>query len=820
MINTHHVPRDLIRALPVVALLFGLSCRGTESGRAVLSVGSPLHLEDHLGAARVVESNARLDVPDPIEWRFDEPQTAWKALAHVMPDLPPPQVEQLKDALRVSLSADHRDERRGRLHGDFCTPIPELNRADWSHVLVRARASKEIRSLQLGFNLRGPGEPSDGAWLSDGIFLLWGDDAHVVNDGTVQTYRLRADWSSTRRQSGWTDPWRELCLSINAGQPSSIDILSVILVSKAAAYAGEPAAVRFETRSQRHRRTLYMRVPGRIEYRVHVPEAARLDVGLGVLRDDVPVEFRVTATPEGGEPQTLLEETYADRGLWAQRSVDLSAAAGRTVSLALEADAEGEGNVAFWAAPTVSVGKQAEKPNIIFYVIDGGGADYMSLYGYHRRTTPNLERLAAEGAVFERAYSNSTWSKPSTTSFMTSLHNSVLGNTRSRFDPLPEQAVTMAQHFHRARYQTAVFTSNPWAASMSSLDRGIDVMRDAGVEKDSSSSVELHRDFWSWRSEYPGTPYWVHFQTTDVHDESGDTDPPFGGLFLSPDQEKVWRAWDERLEKEGAHGPFSEAYEKTGLSRADFFAFHQRMYDQNLAHQDYQIDRFVERLKASGEWENTLLIIGADHSTEAAADDMGVAILETLPPQWVYAMLRPSVSRVPLIFFWPGHIEGGQRFRDAVSMIDVLPTLLDLVDLPEPDVMQGQSLAPLLLGRSGWEPRPVILDEFELDSATGRLHGMIEVVDGRWGASLWVGPEPVNEKMSRPMPLLLFDLWDDPWCLSPVNEEWPEKVEEYTGFLEAQWEAHQTLARRFTAGAGVALTPEQLEALRSLGYIQ
>ena len=52
-------------------------------------------------------------------------------------------------------------------------------------------------------------------------------------------------------------------------------------------------------------------------------------------------------------------------------------------------------------------------PNIIFYVIDGAGADFMSVYGYNRRTTPNLERLAARGAVFEHAYSNSSWSKTS-----------------------------------------------------------------------------------------------------------------------------------------------------------------------------------------------------------------------------------------------------------------------------------------------------------------------------------------------------------------------------------------------------------------------
>ena len=80
-------------------------------------------------------------------------------------------------------------------------------------------------------------------------------------------------------------------------------------------------------------------------------------------------------------------------------------------------------------------------------------------------------------------------------------------------------------------------------------------------------------------------------------------------------------------------------------------------------------------------------------------------------------MFGPQSPVSHSLFVWPGHIVGGQRFREpVVSMIDVLPTVLDLVGLPTPEVMQGQSLAPLLLGEGGeWEPRPVILDEFDVD---------------------------------------------------------------------------------------------------------
>ncbi len=175
-----------------------------------------------------------------------------------------------------------------------------------------------------------------------------------------------------------------------------------------------------------------------------------------------------------------------------------------------------------------------------------------------------------------------------------------------------------------------------------------------------------------------------------------------------------------------------------------------------------------------------------------------------------------------MIVIWPGKIAPGQRLSEPVSMIDMLPTILDLADLPLPEAMQGQSLAPLLLGEEGWEPRPVILDEFELENDIGQLSGRIEVVDGRWGASLEINgdPNPPREEDRRTAPLLLYDLRSDPMCLNSLHEEHPEMVAKYTKFLEEQWEAHMSLSTQFTPSDESPMTPEQLEALRSLGYIQ
>ncbi|MCH8813212.1 MAG: sulfatase [Gemmatimonadetes bacterium] len=796
-------------------LLPSVLCLGC-GGPAPLTVDMPLHLEEHLDVATIVGSEVPEDVPTAVEWRFDEPQPNWKPAYGYEFSQKLVTLVRTGDALRVVIEEEHVDSD-GDLCGYVYTDLPDWQLQDWVYVAIRARVQPGMESVRLAFNFTEPARA--------GVWQVFGSSSPMISDGTVQTYLLSADPG----RGDFDGPWRQLLLQFCAFQPSTIDLLSVSVIPKEATYAAAPAGVQTEVHNRVYRRTLYSHAPGRLEYRVRVPEAGRLDIGLGVLRDDAPVTFRVTARPEGSDAQTLLAETYADPDHWAQRSVDLSHLAGQTVTLVLEADAERAGSVALWAAPTISGARTTDKPNVVFYIIDSGGADYMSVYGYNRRTTPNLERLAAEGALFERAYSNSRYTKVSTPSFMTSLQNSVLGGFKSNSDPLPDQAVTMAQHLHRAGYQTGVFTSSAQAGTSSSLDREVDALRQSRGETFTASSRELNEDFWRWREAYPGEPYWAHFQTGDlVYHPQPDPVAPFAGLFTSPELRETYYEWDRQLQavwrEEGGIGPgswqrgaYSATFEKTGISRLAYFNARRGLYDENLANTDYQLGRLVERLKAEGEWEHTLLIVAADHGSHS---QQGLGLLDSLPPDWG-PLLRSYSTRVPLIVVWPERIAPGQRFSHPVSMIDLLPTILDLVGLPMPEVMQGQSLAPLLLGEEGWQPRPVILDEFDVDPETGELRGQIEVIDGRWGASLEINPWPERPpERQRPVPLLLYDLWNDPQCLNSLHEERPDLVEKYTEFLEAQWEAHQSLAQRFTRSSDVALTPEQLQTLRTLGYIQ
>jgi arylsulfatase A-like enzyme len=801
--------------LVIIAIAF--SCSSPESDQPVLPAELPLHLEEHINDARIEGSEVPEDVPASVEWNFDEPRPEWIPVDHPNSKNKAIETSLTEDSLRLFLGANNVSvDPFGKqfLQGGIYVKVPDWKREDWAYIVVRARSSENINEIRIGFNLRE--RPGSTAREHD-PFLFSSAGVNIINDGMEHTYLMRADWS----WENWEDPWKQLIVLVRSDKPAHLDILSVRVIPKGIKYLSDAAGVQTEMRNEIYRRVLFVHTPAKLSYRVRVPEGGRLDIGLGLLRDDVPVTFQISAKPDRGDSKTLLNESYSDKKPWAQRSVNLSNYEDQTITLTLQATADQNGTVALWGAPTISSNRVSHLPDIIFYIIDGAGADYLSVYGYNRRTTPNLERLAEEGAVFENAFSNSSWTKPSTPSFMTSLHHSVLGGYKTESDPLPDQAVPMAEHLHRAGYQTAVFTTNPLAGALSGLERGVDVMRDSGCSPNSRSSEVLHDGFWKWRESYPGHPYWVHFQTTDVH-WPFKPPAPFAGVYVEPKLRKKYYDWERKLaEAAGLLGPTwnypIEAFKKAGIGRPEFYNVVRGLYDETMAHNDYQIGQLVKRLKDSGAWEHTLFIVAADHGQSHGFD-----LLDPKPKNWG-ASAYSFNYRIPLVVIWPGKIASGLRISQPVSMIDLMPTTLELAGLPPAETVQGQSLVPLLLGKGRWEPRPVILDEFYFDSHTGILSGWIQAIDERWIAGLGIklniesGKTSEGDESPR---FYLADRWIDPHYGGNVRKKYPDISEKYINFLKKKWREHQELAKLFSRSNEGSLTPEQLETLRSLGYIR
>jgi arylsulfatase A-like enzyme len=812
-----------------------VACR-REAGDERRPVGV-LHLADSLDSAVVVSQS-----PPALEarsWSFAGEQAEWRRFtAADNPGLGLLDTTATAEGLQLSLSRPPQAQFPAIIAG-LAVTLGDLALDDWDTVLVKARSSDRFAGITATYNL-----DEEGAVPNFFAFVSSPDQAPpIFNDGSVQTYaiplRPRADAPAGTRL-------RDLAVLVASPGPASLEMLSITLVPRGAGF-DQQAGVRSVTREGTTRTTLYAHAPATLSFPLEVGAGARLDFGLAVAPGEV-VTYRVAADEEGSR-KVLFEETISDPAVWQQRSVDLGSYAGRPAKLVLEAASERAGTVALWGAPIVSTGAKPEMPNVVFYVIDGGGADLMSVYGYERPTTPFLEQLAKEGVVFERAHSNSTWTQPSTVSFMTSLHHSVLGGLRRGIHstPVPVAAVTMAERFRRGGYTTASFTSNPNAGRLIGLDRGVDVMRDVETEHHSTSSLELHEQFWKSREAYPGHPFWVHFQTTDVH-EPNEPESPYAGRWVTAERREeagqwegsLWEAGGDLFGRTSISAFYDQALDRAGVSRHDFYTARKGLYDETMAHQDHALEQFVGELKAKGEWDNTVLVIAADHGHPAGTfARFGRGLFDPPPEPWEGALFDSYATHVPLIVVWPGRLQGGRRVKEPVSMIDVLPTLLDLAGLPQPEVLQGQSLAPLLRGEQ-MEVRPVVLDEFRVDEATGEMVGNLEIVDGRWGASLEIGPLaegaprdlgrhaiPAGGRWGAVHPwfpevprLLLYDLEADPFVRQSVNAANAERVKTYERQIYHLWQAHEALSQRFTAAGEAALSPEQLQQLRALGYIQ
>ena len=189
--------RSTIRAftclivLPAVSLLFGFTDTGPEQ-QTVLMAEMPLYLEEHLDAAHIEGSDVPEDLPEPVEWRFDEPQPDWKPVKPISAKWKAVKPVRVDDALRMPLTAENRADGP-RLIGQIFVDLPDWDLEDWGYVDIRARTRNPMHVVGLTFNYNE--EDYRGVLPNYSV----GDRTPLVTDGTVQTYRLSLNWPEMRR---------------------------------------------------------------------------------------------------------------------------------------------------------------------------------------------------------------------------------------------------------------------------------------------------------------------------------------------------------------------------------------------------------------------------------------------------------------------------------------------------------------------------------------------------------------------------------------------------------------------------------------------
>jgi choline-sulfatase len=368
---------------------------------------------------------------------------------------------------------------------------------------------------------------------------------------------------------------------------------------------------------------------------------------------------------------------------------------------------------ALWAAAAglllaAGCGDGARPRSVLLVVVDTWRADHLGIYGYARPTSAKLSPWLARAAVFEHAFATSGWTLPSFGSLFTgqipSRHAAGLsrGGAEPGFAFLDATVQPLGALLAGHGFATAAVVNNPFLHPGFGLSRGFEtwdyVFGNYAHNPRASQIV-----YWGlrWLDARDERPFLLLLHLFDPH-LSYDPPPAVRGRFT--------RGYNGPLKLPFAgFGEANPGWSPAGEAERRFVA---GAYDEELLFVDRQLARLLTGLERRRLLDDTLVLLTSDHGEELF-DHGGFEHGHTL---------HQELLRVPLIVWGPG-VRGG-RIDAPVSLVDVLPTLLDALGLPAPPDLAGRSLWPLL--RGGPAPPPHAF------YAEGALHGPDRKALLRW----------------------------------------------------------------------------------------
>jgi arylsulfatase A-like enzyme len=618
----------------------------------------------------------------------------------------------------------------------------------------------------------------------------------------IKTERLR-DWS------GLIDGLR-IYPSDSDGATAEIDYLRFL--TEADYFAEKSVGVDTYELDSQLRHALFVHAPSTVKYKIVVPREAVLRWGMGIADPHTPVEFEITLETNG-ETKTLYRHRMTERR-WADARLDMTPWQGQEAVLTFRTSAVTPGGLGFWSNP-ILYQQESSRPNVVIYLIDCLRADHMGTYGYERATTPFLDRFAAEGALFLNAYTQQTWTRPSVASLFSSNY-SLAHQVNTMGKVLPESFVTLAEVLSAQGYATGHFADNEQAGRSTGLIQGFEHVSANGLTGsphfhriDFSAVVPLLRE----RAEQQ-RPFFLYIHTLELHTPYAPP-PPYDTRYDPEYRGLTWVNPQIALDSE------VRAHKNSRRIRQRELEHLKALYDGLINLADDKFQTFVSLLRDSGVYDNTLLIVIADH---------GEAFGERGRLEHGFAPYQ-ELSRVPLLMRFPKQISPGQVIRDNVQLIDLAPTVLDSIGLPIHEDFQGRSLVPLLTGqRANWQNTAVYAEGKE-----GRM--LVALIEGGWKLITSVPEEPRNQAqgvrgwLHTVISLFrdslgaadeLYDLENDPRERYNLTASYPTRVRAYKAQVQQWVMEQQTIANHHatTSAQRIDVDPHALEQLRGLGYVQ
>jgi arylsulfatase A-like enzyme len=462
-------------------------------------------------------------------------------------------------------------------------------------------------------------------------------------------------------------------------------------------------------------------------------------------------------------------------------------------------------------------------PNIIFILADDLGINDISTFGGGvaggKVPTPNIDRLAADGAIFRNAYSGTSTCAPSRAMLMTGRYPtrtgfeftptptgmgrvvSMLAEDRIRKSGLPPMTwnreadesgvrfsdmglpakeVTIAETLKPLGYHNIhigkwhLGGALPFRAVSQGFDESLLLANGLYLPEDDPDVVNAKLNF-----DPLDTFFWARMQFAADFDRAGEplVDEPFapGSYVTDYYTEEALKAIEANRDRPffmylahwGVHTPLQatrEDYEAVG----DIEPHRERVYAAMIRALDRSVGRVLDKLEQEGLSDNTIIIFSSDNG---GAGYIGLPEVNAPYRGWKITLFEGGI-RVPMFIKWPGKIAPGTVVEEPVAHIDVFPTLAAAAGAPSPrDVeIDGRNILPLAMGDSVAFNRP--------DDAIFWSSGYYKVVrSGGWKLQ-------VNERQGK---MWLFDLKADPTEQMNLVDDRPDKVAELQALIDKHW---------------------------------
>ena len=449
--------------------------------------------------------------------------------------------------------------------------------------------------------------------------------------------------------------------------------------------------------------------------------------------------------------------------------------------------------------------------SVVLIVIDTLRQDHLGIYGYPRPTSPNIDQMAADAAVFDRAVSASTWTLPAFGSMFTGhllarhgagvmvhdrepleatsdstagsreqlpllLRNTVTQGER-RFAMLDSKLPTLAGVLRKHGYATGAVVNNAFLDPRFGLARGFEFYqyRPSQPERSAEHTVEMALE---WVEEKAGQPIFLLVHFMDVH------------MPYRPPESVSGRFTGGYEEQLGTELPRVRAVRRR-IASGDEVArgFYTATYDEEIAYVDDQLAALFAGLQQHGYWDDTLMILTSDH---------GEALFEH--GRWEHGgSVFSEVVRIPFVVRGPGVRRG--RNLAPISLTDLMPTVLDALGVELESEMYGTSMWPSITGAPAPPERDLLIE--------GTLYGAEQKAIVRWPYKMIY--------QTNPTATLLFDLERDPNELVDLSRLEPELAQQLRDSLG---NILLSAARERGTAQGVELDPAIMRNLRALGYLR